>query len=133
MITSIKIWSDAAKASTLQAAVLAGIPENGITLVSEPEAAALSALKDVLLKTCKAGDGFVVADCGGGTVDLISYEVISVKPYLEVGERVSGTGGMCGSSFLNRNFEKLVRGRIGDRYIHPLATDPHVFEVTVNT
>jgi hypothetical protein len=37
------------------------------------------------------GDAFVLCDAGGGTVDLISYEVDSVTP-LELKELVPGTG-----------------------------------------
>jgi hypothetical protein len=39
----------------------------------------------------QAGDAFVLCDAGGGTVDLISYEVDSVNP-LELKELVPGTG-----------------------------------------
>lgn len=38
------------------------------------------------------GDAFVVCDAGGGTVDLISYEVQGVLPELQVKEMVPGLG-----------------------------------------
>ena len=38
------------------------------------------------------GDAFVVCDAGGGTVDLISYEVVGLSPNLQVKELVPGTG-----------------------------------------
>lgn len=37
------------------------------------------------------GDTFVVADCGGGTADLISYKVIQAEPLI-VKECVKGSG-----------------------------------------
>lgn len=42
--------------------------------------------------TLKTGDSFVVCDAGGGTVDLISYEVSALTPNLELKELVPGTG-----------------------------------------
>lgn len=47
ILTCPAIWTEAAKAKTLRAAANAGLPE-GITLVTEPEAAALCVLKDKL-------------------------------------------------------------------------------------
>lgn len=37
------------------------------------------------------GDSFVVVDCGGGTVDIISYKVTSTEPMV-VREVVQGQG-----------------------------------------
>jgi len=51
-------------------------------------------------------------DCGGGTVDLVSYKVLAKEPKLEVTEVAVG-GGLCGSVFLNRRFEMMVRKRLG--------------------
>lgn len=46
--------------------------------------------------------------------DLISYQITALKPTLEVKECAVGTGGMCGSTYINANFENFVRKRIGD-------------------
>lgn len=43
-LTVPAVWSDKAKHSTLQAAIAAGIPSGSVTLVSEPEAAAIYSL-----------------------------------------------------------------------------------------
>lgn len=51
---------------------------------------------------------------GGGTVDLITYEVKKISPYLELAELVPGTGGMVGSLVLNKLFEDTVRLVVGD-------------------
>jgi hypothetical protein len=45
-------------------------------------------------------------------VDLIAYKVTHVSP-LKVEESAVGTGGLCGSAFLNYRFEDHVRQRIG--------------------
>ena len=50
--------------------------------------------------------------------DLISYEVTAVEPRLRVNECVVGSGGLCGSTELNRRFESLVKSKIGKRYVY---------------
>lgn len=44
------------------------------------------------LTVLKVGDAFVLCDAGGGTVDLISYEITKLYPTLELRELVPGTG-----------------------------------------
>lgn len=73
----------------IQAAELAGIKP--VTVVKEPEAAALYSIK-TLAFSIKKNDVFVVCDAGGGTVDLISYEVLATAPQLKVKEFVPGSG-----------------------------------------
>ena len=46
----------------------------------------------IALTTLKVGDAFVLCDAGGGTVDLISYEITKLDPTLELRELVPGTG-----------------------------------------
>ncbi|KAG5921802.1 hypothetical protein E4U61_006230 [Claviceps capensis] len=105
------VWSDAAKNATLKAAELAGIKP--VTIVKEPEAAALYAIKSLDFAIEK-NDAFVVCDAGGGTVDLISYEVVAIAPRLKVKELVPGTGGMAGSLGLNQRFATAVEELVGD-------------------
>jgi hypothetical protein len=50
----------------------------------------------------------VLCDAGGGTVDLISYTVTELKPILKVAEAANGSGRLCGSTFLNRIFQKFI-------------------------
>ena len=113
VLTCPAVWSDAAKNTTLQAAERAGMgAKSDIQMISEPEAAAVYTLKAIQPNHLSAGDNFVVCDAGGGTVDLIAYKIISLKP-LRVEESAVGTGGLCGSAFLNYRFEEHVRNRIG--------------------
>lgn len=49
-------------------------------------------IQDIALTTPKVGDAFVLCDAGGGTVDLISYEITKLAPTLELRELVPGTG-----------------------------------------
>lgn len=84
-----------------------------MTLIKEPEAAALHVMH-ALDFSMAAGDAFVVCDAGGGTVDLISYEVSALMPKLELKELVPGKGGMAGSLGLNQRFVEAVKTLVGD-------------------
>jgi molecular chaperone DnaK (HSP70) len=119
VITVPAIWSQSARMRMRDAAKEAGIlksrpcGETRLDIISEPEAAAMATLRDksglVNIKVTKrytqlfifnsvghltlsqVGDVFVVADCGGGTADLISYEVTCLSP-LRMKECVEGEG-----------------------------------------
>lgn len=113
-LTVPAIWNDAGKAATRAAAIQAGFlrdeNDNRMTLVSEPEAAALFCSKTGLLKL-KVHDALLIVDCGGGTVDLIAYEVEEENPFT-VAECTAGSGDSCGSTALNRNFSNILRTKI---------------------
>ncbi|KAK0634988.1 hypothetical protein B0T17DRAFT_611924 [Bombardia bombarda] len=111
VLTCPAVWSDAAKNTTLQAAERAGMGDK-IQMISEPEAAAVYTLKAIQPNHLKVGDNFIVCDGGGGTVDLIAYKIVSLGP-IRVEESAVGTGGLCGSAFLNYRFEEHVRNRLG--------------------
>lgn len=106
------VWSDKAKETTLRAARNAGI--GPIKLIKEPEAAALFTLHFLKNKGLEIGDAFVLCDAGGGTVDLISYEITNLVP-LELKELVPCTGGLAGSLMLNLRFEQWVRDVVGEK------------------
>ncbi|RAK78347.1 Hsp70 family protein [Aspergillus fijiensis CBS 313.89] len=113
-LTVPAIWNDAGKAATRAAALQAGFlrdeNDNRLTLISEPEAAALFCAKTGLLNL-KVGDAILIVDCGGGTVDLIAYEVEEESPF-SVAECTGGSGDSCGSTALNRNFSNILRAKI---------------------
>ncbi|KAF8469761.1 hypothetical protein BDZ91DRAFT_720982 [Kalaharituber pfeilii] len=120
-LTVPAVWSESAKALTLKAANDAGLGSaNDLILIAEPEAAALYCLTDLYPGLLKVGDTFVVADCGGGTVDLVSYKVLEREPKFEVKEVAVG-GGLCGSVFLNRRFEAFIRKRLGTTIVDQMV------------
>ena len=84
-----------------------------LQIISEPEAAATYALDALDPHDLKVDDTFVLCDAGGGTVDLISYTVSELRPTLKIDEAASGTGGLCGSTYLNRIFEQLLIAKFG--------------------
>ncbi|KAK6003767.1 hypothetical protein QM012_009538 [Aureobasidium pullulans] len=107
VLTVPAVWSDSAKNATLQAAEKAGMgKKHELRLISEPEAAMLHALKTVQPHNLKVGDNFVICDAG-------------------VEESAVGTGGLCGSAFLNYRFEEHVKDRLGtDRYTNMRQKKP---------
>ncbi|KAM5388500.1 hypothetical protein ACJA88_000364 [Fusarium oxysporum] len=115
VITVPTIWSDLAKEKTKKACeqAMISVSEHHVHLVSEPEAAAIYALHDLDMNGLDAGDTIVVVDAGGGTVDLISYTILSTKPILEVQEAAPGSGALCGSTFLNMRFSKFLQSKLG--------------------
>lgn len=114
-LTVPAIWSEVAKETTLRACQKAGLKsEQDIMLVSEPEAAAIYALHGLDPHGLQIGDSFVLCDAGGGTVDLISYTITELRPILKIREAAPGTGGLCGSTFLNQKFQEFLVQKLGN-------------------
>ncbi|PIG88527.1 Hsp70 family chaperone [Aspergillus arachidicola] len=114
-LTVPAVWSDTAKDRTMNAAIKANIRPQDVTLVSEPEAAALYTLRSIQGNSSSKNDVFIVCDAGGGTVDLISYQIKTLEPLVLV-EVTEGTGRICGSMLLDQRFEELLRDRMGVNY-----------------
>lgn len=113
VITTPAVWSQRAKDETLKCAEKAGMGKGqGITLVSEPEAAAAYSIKMMQPVTLQPGNNIVICDAGGGTVDLITYRITNLSP-LEVEESAVKSGGKCGGVFVNRIFQKMIEERLG--------------------
>ena len=108
-------WPHSSQQKTRDCAIQAGFGEaSKLQIVSEPEAAAIFALEALHPTGLQIGDTFVLCDCGGGTVDLISYRIAALKPILKVTEAVPGTGDICGSTIIDRYFEKFLREKFAD-------------------
>ncbi|ATY64025.1 Hsp70 family [Cordyceps militaris] len=115
-------WSETAKLLTKAAAMEAGFGKRDIDqvmLISEPEAAAQYALKSSFNRLdsfVQQDTGVMVCDCGGGTVDITTYEVEEVQPLLKLREIAVGIAGKCGATFIDRNFLKLMAERFGEAF-----------------
>lgn len=121
-VTVPAIWPSYAREKLKQAVRLAGIEERRkagrttVILVEEPEAAALCTLFERKgYPEVQEGGTFVVCDCGGGTVDIITYEVISTEPF-ELREAVKGDGKLCGSFLVDSSFENWMMLKSGLRF-----------------
>lgn len=115
ILTVPAIWSERSTQRTIRALQGArGFPPNAtVSVLSEPEAAAIYTFEKIDRHGLNIGDTFVVVDAGGGTVDLITYTLNSLQPTLEVTEAAPGSGGMCGSQFLNSRFLQFLDAKLG--------------------
>ncbi|KAJ4271774.1 hypothetical protein NW762_000480 [Fusarium torreyae] len=118
VVTLPAIWPDYAHERMRRAAKISGMLDARpcgktiLVFVSEPEAAALATIKDLSKRsTIKKGDTMVICDAGGGTVDLISYVIKSMNPFV-VKECVKGDGDLCGGVFLDEHFIKLIKRKV---------------------
>ncbi|KAI1373890.1 hypothetical protein F4677DRAFT_461746 [Hypoxylon crocopeplum] len=85
-------------------------------IVSEPEAAAAYVLMDN--PGIKPHDTFVLLDAGGGTVDANTYTVSQTTPLRLKQELVEPDGALCGSSYLNEAFSRLLLEKLqGETYL----------------
>lgn len=122
------IWSQAARSATRRAGFKAGFGSRLVNskydelyMIPEPEAAAVATLSSLSrgvsgADQLKAGMGVLVCDCGGGTVDITTYKIKSVKPRLEFEELVAGTGGKTGSTSIDRRFHAWMSSIFGDAF-----------------
>ncbi|KAI9868849.1 MAG: hypothetical protein M1813_004700 [Trichoglossum hirsutum] len=88
---------------------------------SEPEACALYTAQDLVKKDrCPLipGECFILCDAGGGTVDLVSYLVESVKPL-----KLTRVGGICGdrygAAFIDKEFLRFMKSKVKNLNILP--------------
>ncbi len=130
-LTVPAIWSDAARKKTQDAAIKAGMGQNMLPQIySEPECAAIYALKDLDdIESLRINDCILICDAGGGTVDIITYKILQINP-LSIVECTAGTGDYCGSTFVDREFEKLFVRRMGSH--HATLSSVHRQQVIKN-
>ncbi|CAB4424823.1 unnamed protein product [Rhizophagus irregularis] len=82
-----------------------------LRFITEPEAAAVYCIDimgrdDILTK----GSTFMMADCGGGTVDLTTYKLLENKGFSEI---IECTGDSCGSTFVDKGFINFLGKELG--------------------
>ncbi|KAF7932504.1 uncharacterized protein EAE98_003803 [Botrytis deweyae] len=119
-VTLPAVWSEEAKDATLNAAKNAGFgnrPGDEIYTIAEPEAAAIATLKEFsrsdVMNQITPDENILICDCGGGTVDITTYKIIQVQPYLSFDELCVGIGGKCGSTHIDRNLQIMLSQRFG--------------------
>ncbi|CAB5380776.1 unnamed protein product [Rhizophagus irregularis] len=79
---------------------------NNLKFTTEPEAAAICCLNPTTREEhhLTTGDSFMIVDCGGGTVDLTTRELLEDERLSEITER---SGDYCGSSFIDQAFLEI--------------------------
>jgi len=131
MITTPAIWTDEARQFTREAATHAGLTK--IRLVLEPEAAALYDINQSLclgntFSIGKLGPGckYIVADLGGGTIDMCMHEILDDGNLREL---YRATGGHAGGSTVNTEFMQLLKTLLGSDAFEIYARDfPHAYQ-----
>ncbi|CAM9859946.1 unnamed protein product, partial [Hapterophycus canaliculatus] len=117
IVTVPAIYDDFAKNFMRQAAHEAGMIDKAsstkLRLCLEPEAACLAVTMEDNPLTCEAeGKTMMIVDCGGGTVDITTYKIVSVDS-LNLAEVVAPQGGMWGSTRVDSEFKTWLRRFLG--------------------
>jgi hypothetical protein len=130
VLTVPAIWNDFGKAFMRRAAFLAELvpteQSDNLMLVLEPEGAALAvhvgAFQHGLLGE---GSRFMVLDCGGGTIDITTYEVRSICP-LQLKAIAIPSGGAWGGEYVNVEFKKFLNVFLGPN-LYKESESPYEF------
>jgi len=131
MITIPAIWTDEARQFMREAATNAGLTK--IRLVLEPEAAALYAINQPLclgnaftIEKFGPGSKYIVADLGGGTVDMCVHEILDDGNLREL---YRATGGYAGGSTVNDEFLRFLKTVLGEDALEIFAKEyPHAYQ-----
>ncbi|CAG8539683.1 2181_t:CDS:10 [Paraglomus occultum] len=81
-----------------------------LQFLPEPAAAAISCLQDRENYNLKPGDSYIIADCGGGTVDLSTYRIRADN---KIDEKTISKGATCGSTSVDRKFLNFLAKQLG--------------------
>ncbi|KAF9437621.1 Heat shock 70 kDa protein 12A [Entomortierella beljakovae] len=124
-LTVPAIWSDKAKDVMRKAAIRANFISEAdhidrLTLISEPEAAALYCQKVCKQYDLSNDEKFMICDAGGGTVDLIVYRIDDSNGERHLSEVTKGHGALCGSMFIDLNLGNLLIEKFSTQTITPL-------------
>lgn len=122
IITVPALWSDCAKQFMREAAKSAGIKQDYIKLVLEPEAASLFCLDRPVNvvhnddgtarnASLRPGQKYILADIGGGTTDICIHEVL---PGHQLRELHRSTGNIQGGMNINNEFIDLLIKLVGE-------------------
>ncbi|KAI8817205.1 uncharacterized protein EV422DRAFT_509232 [Fimicolochytrium jonesii] len=132
-LTVPAIWSEHAKHTMRRAAARAGLISPGevnmprLSVVLEPEAAAIYCFKKVKEAPMRPGETAIVVDAGGGTVDIVAYRFQSgIDASQKMVEVAPGTGGLCGSTFIDEVFLDWLGSKVGKMALADLKREKGV-------
>jgi len=137
MITIPAIWTDEARQFMSEAARKAGLTRT--RLVLEPEAAALYVIGKTLQFDSKSGTTarfqvgkkYIVADLGGGTVDMCVHEILEGD---QLRELFRATGAYAGGTKVNKKFLKFLKKLLGIKaFSNFKKTHPHSYYKFLNS
>eukprot|EP00983_Pelagomonas_calceolata_P065967 1148810-Pelagomonas_calceolata.AAC.7 len=109
------MWGDASKHAMREAALRAGfihkIDSDALSVILEPEAAAIYALDNKAppllpdLPICLTGETVMIIDAGGGTVDTTVHACQSKGGLVVLAEAVHAAGALSGSAMVDEEFK----------------------------
>ncbi|XP_024372381.1 uncharacterized protein [Physcomitrium patens] len=116
------IWDDYAKQQMKACMVDAGLVSEAaggaeaVKVVLEPEAASFYC-HEILRADSKSmslftKDKVLVVDIGGGTVDIVCQELLGSGENYEVRELTESSGGLCGGTFVDKAFMRLLSNKV---------------------
>ncbi|KAL6763540.1 hypothetical protein V8C86DRAFT_244068 [Haematococcus lacustris] len=112
-LTVPAMWSEQSKASMRRAAHLAGLVDSkALTIILEPEAAALHALVEQV-PPLKPGMSMMVLDVGGGTADATVHKCKALGGQAVLSEAACAEGVLCGSVYVDKEFRSFYRNAVG--------------------
>ncbi|XP_045215250.2 heat shock 70 kDa protein 12A-like [Mercenaria mercenaria] len=118
VLTIPAIWSDSARQFMREAAAEAGIPRDRIRLVREPEAAAIFWKKgmqtsgNLNIKKLSVGNKYIIADLGGGLVDICVHEILPDDRFRELHK---ATGNDLGGNSVDNMFIQFLMKVVSDK------------------
>eukprot|EP00903_Cladosiphon_okamuranus_P013451 g12527.t1 len=119
VVTIPAIYDDFAKRFMRIAAHKAGITpavdSPSLQLCLEPEAACLAVTSMDATRLVREGNKIMILDCGGGTVDITTHEVLSTNPP-RLKELLPPTGGAWGSTCVDSAFTKWCKHFLGEQH-----------------
>ncbi|GFH28077.1 uncharacterized protein HaLaN_26500 [Haematococcus lacustris] len=115
-LTVPAMWNERDKAVMRTAALRAGLirkaGSDALTIVSEPKAAAMSALGDDVTPYV-AGMTVMVVDAGTGTVDVTIHKCQALGGQVVLSEATCCARALCGSLYVDNEFSAHYRAAVG--------------------
>ena len=127
VLTVPSIWTDLEKKFMRRAAEEANIINssddnyNRLLLALEPEAAAFYCHHQGELLNVKS-DTVMIVDCGGGTVDIVTYNIDRSGKMRGI-NGVPTTGGAHGSTYVDKKFIELLGQKLSPRALNKLRQE----------
>lgn len=93
--------------------MIATSTSDDLLILFEPEAAAIALTHDITDEFFAIGKRFVVVDCGGGTLDVTSHEVLASNP-ISLRSLAIAAGVTNGSELITERFVVFLKGLLSE-------------------
>lgn len=117
-VTIPTVWEEEER-NIMQQAVSKALDCENVIFLLEPEGAARSFEKNNQIRERKAGDTYMIVDCGGGTVDIVVHRI---REDGKIEEVVKSRGGVEAGWEIDNQFFKLFAERLAENTAIPQDT-----------